>query len=94
MTCTKIKKSSNAHEKPKINEANPNHKAKIAQPWKRFLRFLMFVLLSVLFSSISMYLGIFLVTGIELRSFTAPLLFGSLDNAQKLTGSTVIWLPV
>lgn len=49
ITCTKMKKSSNADENPKINEMSPIHKAKIAHPWNKFLKFFMFFLLSMLF---------------------------------------------
>lgn len=44
ITCTKMKKSSNAQENPNMNDTNPIHIAKIAQPENKFLKFLMFVL--------------------------------------------------
>ena len=83
-----MKKSSNADEKPKINDTNPIHNANIAHPWNKFLKFLIFFLLSILFSSISMYLGINLLTGKELNS----LLFSTEPavNDQKSAGFAVI----
>ncbi len=85
-----MKKSSKAHENPNKNDINPIHNANIAQPWKRFLKFLIFVLLSTLFSSISIYLGIYSVTGAELNNLFVPSALGSVDKDQKSTGSTVI----
>lgn len=85
-----MKKSSKAHENPNKNDTNPIHKANIAKPWKRFLKFLIFVLLSTLFSSISMYLGIFSVTGAELNNLVVSSPLGFVDKDQKSTGSTVI----
>lgn len=85
-----MKKSSKAHENLNKNDTNPIHKANIAKPWKRFLKFLIFVLLSTLFSSISMYLGIFSVTGAELNNLVVPSPLGFVDKDQKSTGSTVI----
>ena len=37
-----------------------------------------------------MYLGILLVTGFELNNLLVSSRLGSVDKAQKLTGSTVI----
>ena len=85
-----MKKSSKAQENPNKNDTSPIHKANIAQPWKRFLKFLIFVLLSTLFSSISMYLGIYSVTGAELNNLFVSSALGAVDKDQKSTGSTVI----
>lgn len=57
ITWTKTKKSSKAAENPKMNDISPTHKAKIAHPWNKFLRFLIFFLLSTLLTSISIYLA-------------------------------------
>jgi hypothetical protein len=84
-----MKKSSKADENPKINEKSPIHNAKIAHPWNKFLKFLMFLRLSILFSSISMYLGMDKVTGKDFKSLLLPSDLAAKD--QKSTGFAVIW---
>jgi hypothetical protein len=88
ITWTKMKKSSKAEENPKIKESSPIQRAKMAQPWNKFLKFFMFFLLSMLFWSISMYLGMGSLTGNDFNSFVlSPV---SVASSQNCTGLAMI----